>query len=126
VLTLATAERRTIIADGFDAQYSPTGHIVYGSGADLFGRPIRSRSLTVAGAPVKLLDRVETEPPNGVGNFVLSTAGTLVFLPQPAVRPPNAGVGRSFRHHHANPDRAASVLDTALVAGRPAVCCCRR
>ena len=39
--------------------------------------------LTVAGAPVKLLDRVDTEPRNGVGNFALSTAGTLVFLPQP-------------------------------------------
>jgi len=83
VLTLATAERRTIVADGFDAQYSPTGHIVYGSGADLFAVRFDVGRLTVAGAPVKLLDRVETEPLNGVGNFALSTAGTLVFLPQP-------------------------------------------
>ncbi len=83
VLTLATAEQRTIVADGFDAQYSPTGHLVYGSGADLFAVRFDVGRLIVADAPVKLLDRVNTEPSNGVGNFALSTAGTLVFLPQP-------------------------------------------
>ena len=83
VLTLATEERRTIVADGFDAQYSPTGHIVYGSGADVFAVRFDVGRLTVAGAPVKLLERVETDARNGVGNFALSTAGTLVFLPQP-------------------------------------------
>jgi len=83
VMTLATAERRTIIADGFDAQYSPTGHIVYGSGADLFAVRFDVDRLTVAGTPVKLLDRVATTPLNGEGNFALSTDGTLVFDPQP-------------------------------------------
>jgi Tol biopolymer transport system component len=83
VLTLATAERRTIVADGFDAQYAPTGHLVYGSGPDLFAVRFDVDRLTVAGTPVKLLDRVGTELSNGVGNFALSTAGTLVFLPQP-------------------------------------------
>ena len=43
--------------------------------------------LEVTGAPVKLLDDVETNLSNGVANFSLSPTGTLVFMPAP----PRAG-----------------------------------
>jgi serine/threonine-protein kinase len=56
---------------------------MYGSGADLFAVRFDVGRLTVAGAPVKLLDRVATVPRNGEGNFALSAGGTLVFWPQP-------------------------------------------
>ena len=36
---LATGERKVLIESGFDAQYSPTGHLVYGKGSSLFAVP---------------------------------------------------------------------------------------
>ena len=81
VQVLATGEHRILIEAGFDAQYSPTGHIVYGNGASLFAVPFNLDRLEVTGAPVKLLDDVETTPRNGEANFSLCPAGTLVFMP---------------------------------------------
>ena len=90
VLTLATGVRRTIVARGFDAKYSPTGHIVYTAGDVLFGIGFDVDRLAVAGTPVKLLDGVGAVPfgvgaaPFGTaGWFALSATGTLVFRPRP-------------------------------------------
>ena len=80
VLTLATGERRTVVARGYHAEYSPTGHIVYAAGDALFAIPFDGDRLTATGTPVKLLDGVETD---GGGGFALSATGTLVFQPQP-------------------------------------------
>jgi serine/threonine-protein kinase len=80
VLTLATGERRTVVARGYHAEYSPTGHIVYAAGDALFAVPFDVDRLTAAGTPVKLVDGVETD---GVAGFALSATGTLVFQPQP-------------------------------------------
>ncbi|HXI29441.1 MAG TPA: serine/threonine-protein kinase, partial [Vicinamibacterales bacterium] len=52
VLTLATGVRRTVVARGFHAEYSPTGHIVYAAGDALFGIPLDVDRLTVTGTPV--------------------------------------------------------------------------
>jgi serine/threonine protein kinase/Tol biopolymer transport system component len=78
---LATGERRALIETGFDAQYSPTGHLVYGNGGSLLAVPFSLDRLVVTGAPVKLLDEVETVAANGEASFSLSPAGTLVFMP---------------------------------------------
>jgi eukaryotic-like serine/threonine-protein kinase len=83
VLTLATGERRTIVPDGFDAEYSPTGHVVYAAEAGLFAVPFDVDRLMVTGAPVKVLDGVDTDSHDGLGRFALSSVGTLVFQPQP-------------------------------------------
>ena len=80
VLTLATGERRTVVARGYHAEYSPTGHIVYAAGDALFAIPFDGDRLTATGTPVKLLDGVESD---GGGGFALSATGTLVFQPQP-------------------------------------------
>jgi eukaryotic-like serine/threonine-protein kinase len=78
VLTLATGERRTVVARGYHAEYSPTGHIVYGEGDALFAIPFDGDRLTATGTPVKLVDGVEN-----IEGFALSATGTLVFQPQP-------------------------------------------
>ena len=87
VLTLATGARRTVVARGSHAEYSPTGHIVYAAGDALFAIPFDVDRLTVTGtgAPVKLLGGVETFPfaLDGAGGFALSATGTLVFRPEP-------------------------------------------
>jgi serine/threonine protein kinase/Tol biopolymer transport system component len=85
VLTLATGERRNVVARGFQAEYSPTGHIVYAAAGDaLVGVPFDVDRLTVTGTAVKVLDGVDAGPldPRGVGGFALSATGTLVFRPQ--------------------------------------------
>ena len=80
VLTLATGERRTIVARGSHAEYSPTGHVVYAAGDALFAIPFDGDRLAATGAPVKMVDGVDI---GGIGGFALSETGTLVFRPQP-------------------------------------------
>ena len=116
LLTLATGARQTVVARGLHAEYSPTGHIVYTAGVALFGIAFDVDRLTVTGTPVKLLDGVE----RGRRVHALADWHDGVSAAT-AARAPNAGVGRSFGRHHSNPDRAADVLDTALVARWPAI-----
>ena len=80
---LATGERKVLIESGFDAQYLPTGHLVYGKGSSLFAVPFDADRLEVTGAPVKLFDDVDTLLTDGYAYFTLSPTGTLVFLPAP-------------------------------------------
>jgi serine/threonine protein kinase len=95
-LTLATGARRTIIDNGFDARYVPTGHLVYGSGASLFAAPFDPERLETSGPSVQLLDGVSMDPREGDGHYALSETGTLVFLPEtPAARRTIAWVDRS-------------------------------
>ena len=96
VLTLATGTRRTVIEDGFDAQYMPTGHLVYVAGATLFAVPFDLERLEVSGRSVQLLDGVATDQHEGDGHYALSDTGTLVFLPAaPLSRRTIAWVDRS-------------------------------
>jgi serine/threonine-protein kinase len=81
-LILATGERKTLVETGFDAQYSATGHLVYGTSAGLSAVPFDLDRLEVTGAPARVFDDVATDPHDGIANFSLSTAGTLVFFPQ--------------------------------------------
>ena len=84
VLTLATGERRTIVARRIRCSIlADRPHRIRIAEHDLFAIRFDVDRLTAAGAPVKLLDGVETEPRNGDGNFALSATGTLVFRPQP-------------------------------------------
>jgi serine/threonine-protein kinase len=77
--SLASGQRKVLIDNGFDAHYSPSGHIVFARGAAILAAPFDVRRLEVTGAPVILVDRVATRPRDGWGNFRLSKSGTLVF-----------------------------------------------
>jgi len=81
-LVLATGERKVLIEGGFNPQYSPTGHLVYATAEGVFAVPFDPERLALAGAPFKVIDGVATDPHNGVGNFSLSTTGTIVFEPK--------------------------------------------
>jgi len=82
VVTPATGARRTLVATGFDPQYT-AGHVVYAEGTTLFDVPFDLDRLEVSGPPVKLLENVLTARVEGTGNFALSTNGTLVFRTKP-------------------------------------------
>ena len=83
VVTPATGARRTVVENGFDARYVPTGHLVYGAGSALFAAPFDLARLELSGPPVQLLDGVAMDEREGDGHYSLSDTGTLVFLPLP-------------------------------------------
>jgi len=83
VQVLATGARKVLVEDGFDAQYSPTGHLVYSNRASLLAVPFDLDRLEVTGPPAKLLDGVATFPGDGEADYSLSPVGTLVFAPAP-------------------------------------------
>ena len=95
-LKLGTAERRTVIEDGFDARYISTGHIVYGSGNALFAMPFDPERLEPSGPPIQLLDGVSTDRSQGDAHYSLADTGALVFMPLlPSPRRTLAWVDRS-------------------------------
>jgi hypothetical protein len=88
VLMLGSGARRTVIDNGFDARFVPTGHIVYAAGTALFAAPFHLTRLERSGPPVQLLDRISTDRREGHALYGISNSGTLVFLPMapPAAR----------------------------------------
>jgi serine/threonine protein kinase len=81
VLLLDTGARRTVVEDGFDARYLPTGHIVYAAGTTLFAAPFDLARLERSGPAVRLQDGVSTDRREGHARFAVSDTGTLVYLP---------------------------------------------
>jgi Tol biopolymer transport system component len=77
--SLATGERKVLIQSGFDARYSATGHLVYGSESSIFAVAFDLSRLEVTAVPVKLVDHVGNLPLTGVGSFRLSGNGSLVY-----------------------------------------------
>jgi serine/threonine protein kinase/Tol biopolymer transport system component len=82
VQSLASGERKVLIASGFDARYSATGHLVYGSEHAILAVPFDLTRLEVTGAPVTLVDHVATNPLTGIGSFRLSATGSLAYQPE--------------------------------------------
>ncbi|MDP2320814.1 MAG: protein kinase [Acidobacteriota bacterium] len=77
--SLASGERKVLIESGFDARYSPTGHLVYGSENAILAVPFDVSQLEVTGPPVKLVDQVAHLPLTGTGFFRLAANGSLVY-----------------------------------------------
>ncbi len=82
VQSLASGERKVLIPTGFDARYSATGHLIYGSEHAILAVPFDVVRLEVTGAPVTLVEHVATMPLTGIGNFRLSANGSLVYQPE--------------------------------------------
>jgi hypothetical protein len=85
VESLGSGERKVLIQSGFDARYSSTGHLVYGSESAIFAVPFDLSRLEVTGAPVKLVDHVGNTPLTGIGLFRLSDNGSLVYQPEQSI-----------------------------------------
>jgi Tol biopolymer transport system component len=75
---------------GASPKYSPSGHIVFGSGDGvLMALPFDVGSLRVTGEPVPVVTGVRIEEGYGFAEFALAPDGTLVFVP---------GVSQLFGH----------------------------
>jgi serine/threonine-protein kinase len=80
LLSLDTKTWRVLIRDGISPRYSPTGHIVYGSGGVLKAVPFDLGRAEVTGEPVQVLAGVVMKD-SGAADFAFAGNGTLVYLP---------------------------------------------
>ena len=93
VQPLKGAERKTLIENGSDGRYMPSGHLVYAVSGTLLAAPFDARRREVTGGPVSVVEGVlrPTTVGNGPGglHFSVSNSGTLVYVPGPATASAN-------------------------------------
>jgi len=78
--SLKTGEQRVLIQGGSDAQYVPTGHLLYARQGELVAVAFDINRQQVTGAPVPVLEGVRTEA-YGSGQYSFSEDGTLAYVP---------------------------------------------
>ena len=79
-LDLKTAQTKTLIRGGSDAQYLDSGHLVYAAGGALRAVRFDLARLEVLGEPVQVVDSVMMTS-NGAANYAVSQRGTLLYVP---------------------------------------------
>jgi serine/threonine protein kinase/Tol biopolymer transport system component len=91
VQSLRTGERKTLIEDGSDARYLPTGHIVYARSGVLFAVPFDAERLQVTPGPVPVIEGVRraAATATGTAQFSVSNTGSLIYIPGPATTTAN-------------------------------------
>jgi WD40 repeat protein len=81
VASMKTGEYKVILEGGFQARYSPTGHLIFARGETLFAVTFDRKRLEVTGQPVPVLRGVITDRFYGGGAFALGENGSLVYAP---------------------------------------------
>jgi len=82
--SLQTGERKTVIDDGIDGRYLPTGHLAFIRAGVVFAVPFDLRRLAVTTGPVPVVQGVR-----GGYRFAVSASGSLVYEPGPAGAAPS-------------------------------------
>jgi len=77
--SLKTGQRKTLVDPGRDARYLPSGHLVFARGNNLMAVRFDAQRLEVIGAPVTVLENVESAG-NGSSQFSFSSNGSLVYI----------------------------------------------
>ncbi|MFQ5486548.1 MAG: TolB family protein, partial [Desulfobacterales bacterium] len=67
--------------EGYNAVYSPTGHILYGRSQRLMAVPFDLKNLRISGVPAPVLDKVQTHDLTGSMSYALSKEGTIIYVP---------------------------------------------
>jgi len=126
------SEPKVLIRGGSDAQYVPTGHLVYAVNNVLFAVPFDAKTLDVRGGPAPIVTdlqrAVATTTNTASANYGFSKNGTLVYLKglQAATTAPQvpAIVDRSglvrrlnvpaadYRHPRVSPDGKSLTIET--------------
>jgi eukaryotic-like serine/threonine-protein kinase len=83
VQSLDTGRRHVVVQRGTDAQYVPTGHLVYALGGTVLAVAFDVRTLAVTGGAVPLVDDVAQQ--NVTAHFAISSQGALVYVPSDAL-----------------------------------------
>ena len=80
VIQSLDSDEGTVLFQGENARYVPTGHIVYGIDDVLLAVPFDVESLEVRGGPVALVEGLSDNR-----NYAVSDSGTLVYVPGDAL-----------------------------------------
>jgi len=79
VLDLGTGESRTLVVGGVAGHYTPTGHLVFLRGGDLWAVGFDLDTLTVQGQPALVEQGIRVEP-GGAIQFAVADDGGLAYL----------------------------------------------
>ena len=80
-LSLSSGERKTVVEDGSDARYVPTGHLVFARGTDLFAVRFDPGRLRTSGPEVRVAENVGVDALTGAAFFSFDRNGTLIYAP---------------------------------------------
>jgi serine/threonine-protein kinase len=81
VVMLDTGEYRTIVEDGGDGRYVPTGHLVFARAGALLAAPFDLERIRMSGPIATVLQGLRMEGQRLVAQAGFSDDGTLVYLP---------------------------------------------
>jgi serine/threonine-protein kinase len=70
-----------VLRGGYAARYVPSGHLVYLRGTTLFAVPFDVDRVAVTGTPAPIIEGVLSNVGSGIGQFSVSSNGSLVYLP---------------------------------------------
>lgn len=77
----STGDVRTIIQNGYNARYVPTGHIVFVRSAALWAVPFDAERLQTTGPERPVIQGIQTDTARGETPYAFSEDGLLVYLP---------------------------------------------
>lgn len=80
VLDLRTGTHKVLLSGGSQAQYTPSGHLVYAAAGTLLAVAFDARRLEVLGAPRPVVSQVATLG-SGAAEFDIAQNGALVYVP---------------------------------------------
>ena len=84
-LDLDTGMQHPLPPQGSHARYTPTGHLVYASGANLWAVAFDLNGMVTKGDPVVVINNIQSSG-IGLAEFDVSTNGSLVYLPAANIR----------------------------------------
>ena len=90
VQSLDSGTRQPLIPGGTDGRYLPTGHLVYALRDTVLTVPFDTTSLRTRGGPAPLVDGVRRQAGalTAAAQFVVSSDGTLAYVPTASVTAP--------------------------------------
>ena len=77
----STSEVRTLIQNGYNARYVPTGHLVFVRAAALWAVPFDPERLPTTGPERPVIQGIQTNTRRGTTPYAFSEDGLLVYLP---------------------------------------------
>lgn len=81
ILVQSSGEKKTLIQNGYNARYVPTGHIVFVRDASLWAVPFDADSLEITGPERRVVQGIQTNTQRGPTLYTFSDDGLLVYLP---------------------------------------------
>jgi serine/threonine-protein kinase len=80
VVTVATGERKTLMAGGTFGRFVPSGHIVYANKGTLFAVPFDQKRLEVTGPAAPVIQNLTFTNEEGGAQFSFSGTGLLAYV----------------------------------------------